>query len=104
MFRPPWLLQVRLSEGRPVNLTTIAKQTDRSGVQGKILWSAGPWRSSGDWWTENMPEENGDKNGGPWDREEWDVAITTGNGAGVALYRIYRDLGSGQWFVDASYD
>ena len=104
MFRPPWLLRVRLSEGRPVNLTTIAKQTDRSGVQGNILWSAGPWRSSGDWWTENMPEENGDKNGGPWDREEWDVAITTGNGAGVALYRIYRDLGSGQWFVDASYD
>ena len=104
MFRPPWLLRVRLSEGRPVNLTTIAKQTDRSGVQGNILWSAGPWRSSGDWWTENMPEENGDKNGGPWDREEWDVALTTGNGAGVALYRIYRDLGSGQWFVDASYD
>ena len=104
MFRPPWRLRVRLSEGRPVNLTTVAKQTARSGVQGNILWSAGPWRSSGDWWTENMPEENADKNGGTWDREEWDVALTTGNAAGVALYRIYRDLGSGQWFVDASYD
>ena len=22
----------------------------------------------------------------------------------VALYRIYRDLASGQWFADASYD
>jgi protein ImuB len=103
-FRPPWQLRVRLFEGRPVNLTTVTKQTNHNELQGNILWSAGPWRSSGDWWTENMKEEAGDKDRGPWDREEWDVALATGNGAGTALYRIYRDLASEQWFVDASYD
>ena len=29
---------------------------------------------------------------------------SNGNGNSVALYRIYRDLASGQWFADASYD
>ena len=67
-------------------------------LQGKILWSAGPWRSSGDWWTEQSEKDQA----GAWDREEWDVALA--NGTGVALYRIYRDMGSGEWFADASYD
>jgi protein ImuB len=102
--RPAQQLRVWLSGGRPVNLTAVAKQTDRSELQGNVLWSAGPWRSSGDWWTENTKEEASDKDRGPWNREEWDVALATGNGAGVGLYRIYRDLASGHWFVDASYD
>ena len=57
---------------------------------------------------------------GPWDREEWDIALAKDSGnksasesdAGmtngyritVALYRIYRDLATGHWFADASYD
>ena len=68
------------------------------------MWSAGPWRSSGDWWTETTKETGADKSPGPFDREEWDVALANENGEGVALYRIYRDLASGHWFVDASYD
>ena len=39
-----------------------------------------------------------------WDREEWDIALANDDGASVALYRIYRDAGTGQWFADASYD
>jgi protein ImuB len=101
-FRPPWQLRVRLSEGRPVHLTTVAKQISRGELQGNILWSAGPWRSSGDWWTE---DSNGEEKGfQQFDREEWDVALATGNGTGVTLYRIYFDLASGHWFADASYD
>ena len=105
MFRPPWQLQVRLAEGRPVALTAVTKPTRRGELQGKVLWSAGPWRSSGDWWTENAKEESASKDQAcPWDREEWDVALANGNGGSVALYCIYRDLASGQWFADASYD
>ena len=104
-FRPPWQLQVKLAEGRPVALTTVTKPTRRGELQGKVLWSAGPWRSSGDWWTKNAKEERTSKDQAcPWDREEWDVALANGNGDGVALYCIYRDLASGQWFADASYD
>ncbi len=114
---------MRLSEGRPFSLVTERKRTDRGELQlqGKILWSAGPWRSSGDWWTESAKEENVSKNqSGPWDREEWDIALAHSNGSEsvslvdtgmandpgnrIALYRIYRDLATGHWFADASYD
>ncbi len=99
MFRPPWRLQVKLAEGRPVALKAATKSARRGEMQGKILWSAGPWRSSGDWWTKNAKDQ-----ACPWDREEWDVALVNGSGESVALYCIYRDLANGQWFADASYD
>ena len=104
IFRPAWRLQVRLSEGRPVKLATVAKQSDRAELQGKILWSAGPWRSSGDWWTKKAKGTGADNGHGPLEREEWDVALAKGKDNSVALYRIYRDLASGHWFADASYD
>jgi protein ImuB len=56
------------------------------GVRGKVLEFAGPWRSSGDWWTTD-----------PWMRDEWDVALSDG-----ALYRLY--CGPRGWFVEGSYD
>ena len=55
---------------------------------------------------EAKPEQSG-----PWDREEWDIALAISQAncvneqhENVALYRIYRDVGTGQWFADASYD
>ena len=105
MFRPPWQLQVRLAEGRPVVLAAVTKPAGRGELQGKVLWSAGPWRSSGDWWTENAKEQSANKDPAcPWDREEWDVALANGDSGSVALYCIYRDLASGKWFAEASYD
>jgi len=105
MFRPPWQLCVRVAEGRPVSVSSLPIQKDRGALQGKILWSAGPWRSSGDWWAENAKQGSASEDQArPWDREEWDVALANGNSNGVALYRIYRDLGSGHWFADVSYD
>ncbi|MGA2906024.1 MAG: hypothetical protein ABSD98_19535 [Candidatus Korobacteraceae bacterium] len=111
LFRPACRLQVRLAEGRPDLLATEPKQKDREELQGKVAWSAGPWRSSGDWWTENARQDDSNAvQSGPWDREEWDIAlVSSDNGANeggnnVALYRIYRDLATGQWFADASYD
>jgi protein ImuB len=101
MFRPPQRLRVRLSGGRPANLTPIAKQTDRVGLHGNVLWSAGPWRSSGDWWREGCI--GNEKDFESFGREEWDVALAN-SGTNVALYSIYQDLASGHWFVGASYD
>src|SRR5271157_4045625 len=104
LFRPVWQVRVKLAEGRPVNLTAVASPGDRAELRGRILWSAGPWRSSGDWWTENAKRESAGKDQAcPWNREEWDVALANENG-GVALYRIYCDPASGNWFADASYD
>jgi len=112
LLRPACRLRVCLADGRPDRLATEANQKGREELQGQVVWSAGPWRSSGDWWAENANQDNANtEQAGPWNREEWDIALAhaSNNGANevgdnVALYRIYRDLATGQWFADASYD
>ena len=79
MFRPPRAARVALDSGQP---GFVAAQ----GIRGKVLEWAGPWRTSGDWWTRD-----------PWSRDEWDIALSDG-----ALYRLY--CAPGGWFVEGSYD
>jgi protein ImuB len=87
IFRPPVPATVTLQEGRPAHIACPR----RKEICGKILWAAGPWRSSGDWW-----EQEG------WARDEWDIALQ--EATGITLYRLVRDLLSGQWRVEGSYD
>src|SRR5271165_1109185 len=104
IFRPARQIRVQLTEGRPYRLTSSTRIGDQDELQGKILWSAGPWHSSGDWWTEqSASSKSADEDAQAWNREEWDIALADGHG-NVALYRIYRDAGTGLWFADASYD
>jgi protein ImuB len=112
LFRPACQLRVDLSEGRPISMELVAKEIDRGELRGKVWWSAGPWRCSGGWWTE-IPKQEEPKveQPGPWDREEWDIAllcvgrnVVNERQDNVGLYRIYRDLATGRWFADASYD
>jgi len=110
IMRPARPLQVGLSAGRPDTLIS-EKRVEQTQIHGKVLWSAGPWRSSGDWWTESMKQNasTGDL-ARPWDREEWDIALAVTNGgqenndSNISLYRIYRDMATGNWFADATYD
>ncbi|MGO9894227.1 MAG: hypothetical protein ACLPX8_08450 [Bryobacteraceae bacterium] len=78
-FRPARAARVTLVRSQP---GTIAAE----GVRGKVIDLAGPWRSSGDWWTPD-----------PWSRDEWDIALSDGG-----LYRLYCDPAG--WFVEGSYD
>lgn len=103
IFRPAPQIRVQLSDGRPARMAVTTNEIEYGNLQGNILWSAGPWRASGDWWTEQAKEDT-DTDVHQWGREEWDVALANGNGENVALYRIYRDIHSGHWFADASYD
>ena len=85
--------------------------TDRRGFGGgAVLRCAGPWRTSGSWWEEDMGgqactvEERSvrgarRRGGGPWSRDEWDVALGDG-----AVYRIFRDRSTDGWFIDAVLD
>jgi protein ImuB len=75
-FRPPLAAKVQ------------AGFISAPGIHGRISRQAGPWRTSGDWWST-----------GAWARDEWDIEL-----AGGALYRIYCDANSGRWFVEGSYD
>ena len=95
VLRPPLLAAVEFCGGRPSRLTTRTRE-----VCGDAIACAGPWRTSGDWWRESAPANGSDKS--VWNREEWDLAIS--NRDGVALYRIYRDLTNGEWFVEGQYD
>jgi nucleotidyltransferase/DNA polymerase involved in DNA repair len=103
IFRPSRQIRVQMEEGRPCKLAMLTPNVERNELEGKILWSAGPWRSSGDWWTDHSVSKSNSEEIQIWDREEWDVALSN-DGNGVALYRIYRDTGTGHWFADASYD
>ena len=107
-MRPACPLRVQIEEGRPARLSV--EESGRKELQGRVVWSAGPWRSSGDWWSENINTSEADSRG-TWDREEWDIALiyknqslADGETNRMALYRIYRDLATNRWFADASYD
>jgi len=86
-FRPPVRVNVTLENGQPMRVV-CAKNKE---VQGDVLWKAGPWRASGDWWEREA-----------WSRDEWDLALRNGNA--VSFYRLVHDLLSGGWFVEGTYD
>jgi hypothetical protein len=97
MFRPPLRAMVDASRGYPQQVS--AWGPNRS-VYGKVVRFAGPWRKTGDWWRDDS-----------WARDEWDVAVEQSRvaiseraGGAQVLYRIYRELRSGAWFVEGSYD
>ena len=96
-FRPPLEATVEVRDGEPVRIAA-------GELRGEVASLSGPWRSSGDWWKgkEFLPRINADSRGSNWARDEWDIAVP--GKQGVALYRIYRDLASGAWFVEGSYD
>lgn len=88
IFRPPLPAKVELRDGAPSAVIANAQR-------GTVVALAGPWRTSGDWWTEHA-----------WSREEWDVALSLKSKAkeDFVLYRLFRDLDKNDWFVEASYD
>lgn len=85
-FRPPLRVNITLENGQPVHLACRRKD-----VQGEVLWKAGPWRFSGDWWDREA-----------WSRDEWDLALK--NGEVVSFYRLVHDVLGGTWFLEGTYD
>jgi protein ImuB len=86
-FRPPLRANVTIEQCEPAHVACVKKKE----VQGSVLWKAGPWRSSGDWWEHEA-----------WSRDEWDIALQSGES--IALYRLVHDLLGGSWFVEGTYD
>jgi protein ImuB len=100
VFRPPLRALVQAEGGQPLDISAWDKN---KSVYGKVVCAAGPWRTTGEWWRADA-----------WARDEWDVAIESGSKTKEAgehgssplqvLYRIYRELSSGTWFVEGVYD
>ena len=119
-FRVPVPARVRVDQHTPVRVTTdrVAMRLDQSvsarrsssADAASAAWSvvadrvlttrglsggdvqrcAGPWRTSGGWWT--VPTK-------AWDRDEWDVTLTDG-----ATYRLFRDRSTDAWFIEGIVD
>jgi protein ImuB len=96
-FRPALAARVELENAVPVFATFLNQRR-------KVIGIAGPWRSSGDWWSEC-----------PWARDEWDVTLAlrlsptsrtspADSTPESAVYRLYQDLQTQQWFVEGVYD
>jgi protein ImuB len=104
VFRPPLRALVQAEGGCPREISAWNKN---KSVHGKVVGVAGPWRTSGEWWRTDR-----------WARDEWDVAIEASGQWAVGggqkadrlgrprqvLYRIYRELPNGAWFVEGVYD
>jgi len=80
--RPPARAEVRVEGGRPVRV--------RSAVaQGEVLEVAGPWRTTGQWWSET----------GHFAVDHYDVQMSDGS-----VLRLCFDWRQNQWQVDGVYD
>lgn len=79
-FRPPLPAKVEVERSRPLRVAA-------PGVRGNIITYAGPWRTSGEWWTDHS-----------WDREEWDISLNDGG-----IYRMYLEPAQA-WFLEGVYD
>ena len=103
-FRSPVPARVRVDQYTPVRVTTDRVATgsghpalamrpfaNRGGLNGgDVQRRAGPWRTSGGWWTVTTKA---------WDRDEWDVTLADG-----ATYRIFRDRRTDAWFIEGVVD
>jgi len=81
-IRPPARAEVRVLAGRPVFV--------RSAVaQGEVIEVAGPWRTTGQWWSET----------GQFAVDHYDVQMSDGS-----VLRLCFDWRRNQWQVDGLYD
>jgi protein ImuB len=80
LYRPPLAASVAAPDGKP-------RRVSARGVAGDVVSYAGPWRTTGGWWSDQF-----------WARDEWDVALSNG-----AIYRIFREPPD-RWFIDGNYD
>jgi protein ImuB len=85
IFRPPASAQVEIRGNAPAVIAF-------NGTKAKVTHASGPWRSGGEWWS--MRDA--------WQREEWDVEVAIHGGK--SAYRIFREVQSGEWFVQGMYD
>ena len=85
-FRLPIPARVIVERGGPVRVVPSSSAIPA----GNVIHRAGPWRTSGRWWTTDKSK---------WDRDEWDVELS-----GAGCYRIARVRETGQWEIEGEID
>ena len=119
-LRPPVKAVVEMKDGFPAKVSAECLGVAR---RGRVVWAAGPWRTSGEWWLRGEVKENLVKESAqPWARDEWDVAIEVAKARPVQfptrelrekakpverevwLYRMVSEIETGVWWMEAEYD
>ena len=85
-FRIPVPARVVVERGGPVRVMPSSSAIP----SGLIVNRAGPWRTSGRWWTTDRTK---------WDRDEWDVEL-----AGGGCYRLAKIRETGNWEIEGEID
>lgn len=85
-FRLPIAARVMVERGSPVRVMPASSAIPA----GRVIDRAGPWRTSGRWWTAGRAN---------WDRDEWDVELSGGG-----CYRLVRDRANGNWAIEGEID
>jgi len=90
VYRPAPAARVETRNGYPVQIAF-------SGFRGRVIAASGPWRSSGDWWTEDS-----------YAKDEWDLEIQsnskTKSGKQRGVYRVCYDCAKQGWYVWGTFD
>jgi protein ImuB len=112
VFRPTLPARIELRDERPSRIFF-------RGVYGQVTAVSGPWRTSGDWWTENA-----------WLHDEWDIEVSSNSPSSAlrnkfskpsrpeivstashqapaalnGIYCVYFDSIAQTWFVRGMYD
>jgi protein ImuB len=87
-LRPPIPVRVWGAEGAPAQVEPFGDGRQLGVAGGRVVRRVGPWRLFGEWWGESR-----------FARDYYDVELTDGG-----IYRLYRNLEGGSWFVDGVYD
>jgi len=99
VFRPPLAARVELGGSVPrriliYDLPTVGRW------RAQVVSASGPWQTSGQWWSRDR-----------WAREEWDLWLNGQEKTPLkaeeppnGLYRVFRDLLRGDWYVEGVYD
>ncbi len=117
IIRPPLPASVEVRERRPVRLSC-----EPPALSGNVIWTAGPWRSSGEWWEQGIGERQhpsldiGDPASSSespfanrhspltcgWVRDEWDIAVESDSG--IVLCRLSHNAATQAWTIEGIYD
>jgi len=95
-LRPPIALEVLVEprsadrEPAPTHIQSLVNEANdkRPSIAGAVCVAAGPWRIEEGWWS-----------AAPVTREYWDVELDA-----AGIFRIYRDVATGNWSADGVYD
>ena len=87
-FRPVIAARVELNAEQVPTWIGFLKQ------RAQIVKASGPWTNGGEWWDAK----------GKWLRKEWDVDIALDGHARPSTYRIFQELTTHRWFVEAAYE